>query len=372
MASKRIVLLGATGSIGENTLRVVRAHRDRLQIVGLSAHRQASALAELCREFAVPNACLSREEGPEGLERLARLPEADLVVVATTGTAGLRPTLAALEAGKDVALANKEVLVLAGPFVMEAARRSGARLLPVDSEHNALFQCLEAVPDRRQVRRLLLTASGGAFRDLSREEMASVRPDDARQHPNWRMGAKVTIDSATLANKGLEMMEARWLFDIAPERIDVVVHRQSIVHSLVELIDGSLLAQMSPPSMTFPIQHCLFYPDRVGPTLPPLDFQQRLNLDFEPPDEERFPCLRLAREALKSGKSAPIIFNAANEIAVHAFLKDRLPFLGIPELIEHCLNLLPVSDIYSLEVALQVDQNARACAQQFLTAATRS
>jgi len=336
-ARRRIVLLGATGSIGESTLKVVREHPDRLELIGLAAGRQGEHLAAIAREFGVRETCLFSEEGVEGLERLATLPEADIVLVATTGTVALRPTLAALAAGKDIALANKETLVVGGHLVMAAARRHGGRVFPVDSEHNAIFQCLEGNSAHGHIRRLLLTASGGAFRDTPLAELERVAPEDALRHPNWSMGPKVTVDSATMANKGLEMIEARWLFDVRPEQIDVVVHPQSIVHSMVEYRDGSILAQLSPPSMTFAIQHILLYPDRAPGVVETLDFRQALSLEFLPPDEERFPCLRLAREALAAGGFFPAAFNAANEVAVAAFIRKALPFLAIPKVISHVL-----------------------------------
>ena len=335
---RNVVLLGATGSIGENTLAVLRAFPDRFRLAGVAANRNGGALQAIVDEFKVPHARLFSERGVDGLLELATLAEADVVIIATTGTIGVRPTIAALEAGKTVGLANKETLVLAGAFVMEAARRSGARLLPVDSEHNALFQCLEGLGERRHLRRILLTASGGPFLRHTWRELKTVTPADALRHPNWDMGQKVTIDSATLANKGLEMMEARWLFDLKPDQIQVVIHPQSIIHSMVECIDGSVIAQLSPPSMTFPIQHVLAWPDRVEqPTRPGLDFSRIQQLELRPPDEDKFPCLRLARQALVAGGIAPAIFNAANEVAVEAFLAGRLSFRSIPRLIEACL-----------------------------------
>lgn len=357
---RRIVLLGATGSIGESTLKVIREHPDRLKLVGLAAGRQAEQLDAIAREFDVRETALFSRDGVEGLERLATLPEADIVLVATTGTIALRPTLAALAAGKDIALANKETLVVGGHLVMAAARRSGARVFPVDSEHNAIFQCLEGNAEHGHIRRLILTASGGAFRDTPIEKLKQVEPEDALRHPNWSMGPKVTIDSATMANKGLEMIEARWLFDVRPDQIHVVVHPQSIVHSMVEYCDGSILAQLSPPSMTFAIQHILLYPDRAPGVHETLDFTKAQSLEFRPPDESRFPCLRLAREALTAGGFLPAAFNAANEVAVGAFLRKCLPFLAIPKIISNVLEHAPVelpdnySDLIEAESAIRV------------------
>ena len=335
---RNVVLLGATGSIGENTLAVLRAFPERFRLLGVAANRNRDALQAIVEAFSVPHARLFCESGLDGLMELACLPEADVIIVATTGTIGLRPTLAALEAGKTVGLANKETLVLGGAFVLEAARRGGGRLLPVDSEHNAIFQCLQALGDARQLRRILLTASGGPFLRHTRRELQAVTKADALRHPNWDMGPKVTIDSATLANKGLEMMEARWLFELQPQQIEVVIHPQSIIHSMVECSDGSVIAQLSPPSMTYPIQHVLAWPDRVEqPTQPGLDFSRIQQLELRPPDESKFPCLRLARQALTAGGIAPAVFNAANEVAVEAFLADHIGFGAIPRLIDACL-----------------------------------
>lgn len=334
---RRIVLLGATGSIGESTLAVLEKFPDRFSLLGVAANRNADLLEQTADRFHVPHRCLYAEEGAEGLVRLATLEEADLVVVATTGTAGLEPTAAALEAGKTVALANKETLVLGGEWIMRLQRAGKGRILPVDSEHNAIFQCLERGPGREDLKRILLTASGGPFLHHTRSELENVTVEEALRHPNWDMGPKVTIDSATMANKGLEMIEARWLFDLEPGQIEVVVHPQSLIHSMVEFRDGSVIAQMAPPSMTFPIQHVLSYPERLDPCLPGLDFSRIHQLVLRPPDIERFPCLRLASEALHQGGTAPAVFNAANEVAVKAFLKGTLPFTGIPALIESCL-----------------------------------
>ncbi len=297
---KRLVLLGATGSIGDSTLRVVRKHPDKLEIVAIAGRTNCAKLDEIAREFNVPHVGVFDEAaaraarkagmfkgrtlhvGPAGLVELARLPAGDMVVAAVVGTLGLKPTLAAIEAGKDIALANKEILVLAGQFVMAAARKHRVAVVPLDSEHNAVFQCLDG--ERPQdVAKLLLTASGGPFRDYTRAQMAAVTPEAALKHPNWDMGPKVTVDSSTMANKGLEVIEAHWLFGLPAERIEVVVHPQSIVHSMVQFVDGSIIAQLSPPSMTFPIQHSLLYPGRAAGVAPTLDFSQKFALDFRPP-----------------------------------------------------------------------------------------
>ena len=371
---KKIILLGATGSIGTNALRVIRAHPERLQLAGVAARSSAAELAAICREFSVPQAALAEPPGRaaadafppgtrlrcggEALCELAAHEEADLVLVAVVGACGLRPALAAIEAGKDLALANKELLVLGGRFVIDAAKRQGVRLLPTDSEHNAIFQCLDGrEPD--SVERLILTASGGQFRDLPVEALADVSPKDATKHPNWSMGPKITVDSATMANKGLELIEAHWLFGFPPDRLDVVLHPQSIVHSMVRFVDGSLLAQLSPPSMTFPIQHCLLYPERLAGIDQTLEFGEALRLDFSPPDPARFPCLEIAREALRSGGAATAVFNAANEVAVERFLKEAIPFLGIPPVIRETLDRIGSTDPQTLDDLFAVDAEAR-------------
>lgn len=387
---KRVILLGATGSIGENTLRVLAARRDRLELVGIAAHSQHERLAEIARQFGVRQiglydpAALAAARGSAdfpagttfhggaaGLSELAALPGADIVLVAIVGTAALQPTLAAIAAKKTIALASKEILVLAGKFVMAAARASGSRLLPVDSEHNAVFQCLEGhrtacgEPGRTSdVRRLVLTASGGAFRDWPVEKLAQITPADALKHPNWAMGPKITVDSATLANKGLELIEAQWLFGLRADQCQAVLHAQSILHCLVEFTDGSMLAQLCPPSMTFPIQHALLYPERAAAgtdTALPLD--KIFSLDFRPAEATRYPCLRLAQEAMAAGGTAPAVFNAANEVAVAAFLQNRAPFLAIPRIIEHTLATVKLIEPTTLDQVLAVDAEARRVAR---------
>lgn len=375
---KKLVLLGATGSIGGSTLRVLRNHSDKLELVGVAAHSRHHELAGICKEFNVPHAVLADEKayasandfpadtklncGEEALSELATLPEADIVLVAVVGACGLKPALAAIEAGKDIALANKELLVLGGAFVIEAAKRKGVRLLPTDSEHNAIFQCLQDSPSKH-VDKLILTASGGQFRDTPVEALAKVTPADATQHPNWSMGPKITVDSATMANKGLELIEAHWLFGVEPERLEVVIHPQSIAHSFVQFIDGSILGQFSPPSMTFAIQHCLLYPDRATGVDRTLNFKQSMQWDFRAPDFARYPCLKLAYDALTAGGSAPAIFNAANEIAVARFLKCEISYLDIPRVIEGALTAITPTKPSSLDDLLLVDAQARASAQ---------
>ncbi len=381
---KRVVLLGATGSIGENTLRVIAAHPDRLELVGVAARSNWEKLASIARTFGVPHAALYDEAahraardagafGPgtrlhgslDGLVELATLPEADIVLVAVVGTTGLQPALAAIRARKTLALASKEILVLAGRFVMEEARRHGATLLPVDSEHNAVFQCIQGHATSG-VSRIILTASGGAFRDWPVERLSRVTPADATKHPNWSMGPKITVDSSTLANKGLELIEARWLFGLQPEQCTAVIHPQSIAHCLVEFTDGVMLAQLCPPSMTFPIQHALLYPNRARGVETALDFTRLLNLEFRPADETRYPLLRLAKESMVAGGVASGVYNAANEVAVASFLDGKTPYLAIPAVVEHTLALTRNFEPTSLEEVLAADAEARRVASELL------
>ncbi|RMG87965.1 MAG: 1-deoxy-D-xylulose-5-phosphate reductoisomerase [Candidatus Dadabacteria bacterium] len=372
---KRIAVLGATGSIGRSTLDIVRRHPHRFRVVALAAGgRHPERLAAQAREFgarwvAVPDEDAARRlrdlgveaeilAGPQGLVQVAGLDEVDLVVSAVVGAAGLVPTYAAVLAGKTVALANKESLVAAGEVVMAAARRTGARILPVDSEHSALFQALEG-RDIAHVRRLVLTASGGPFRGRTRASLAGVGVEEALAHPNWSMGPKITVDSATLMNKGLEVIEARWLFDVPAERIHVAVHPESIVHSLVEFVDGSLLAQLGPPDMRIPIAYALAYPERLE--LPDLsvDLVAAGRLTFEAPDREAFPCLDLAYRALRAGGTVPAVLSAANEEAVAAFLAGRLGFLGIPEAVAATLEAHDPRPLGTVQEALEADLWAR-------------
>ena len=354
---KRLAILGSTGSIGQSALAVVEAHRDRLDVVALvgggnvaklaeqvRAHRPrlaglatAGALAAFESELSPgerPAACLA---GAEALLAAATHPDVDMVLCATSGAAGLEAALAAIDAGKSIALANKEVLVMAGALMVDAARRRGVSILPVDSEHNALHQCLHG-RDLAEVRRLILTASGGPFRELDAEAIARVTPADALKHPTWRMGRKITVDSATLMNKGLEVIEARWLFGTDADDIQVIVHPQSVVHSMVELRDGSVIAQLGVTDMRLPIQYAFSYPDRWEAATPVLDFASLGALEFHPPDLARFRCLDLAYRALRHGRAWPVVLNAANELAVEAFLDHRLPFGGIPQVIEAALD----------------------------------
>ena len=393
MRKRRVVILGATGSIGESARKVARDIPERMEIVGMSAHSNADKLHAAAKDF--PNAKLAISSGPDGVERLvelATLPEADLVLIAIVGTGGLRPALAAIEAGKDIAVASKEILVMAGEAVMTAARRKGVTVLPVDSEHNAIFQCLEAAKDEGgrlkdessgpaaqsassliphpssfpSVRRLILTASGGPFRQMPAAQLASVTVEQALKHPTWTMGAKITIDSATLFNKGLEMIEARWLFDVEMARVEVIVHPQSIVHSMVEFIDSSVLAQLSTTDMCFPIQYAVTYPERVPNSLPPLDFAKLARLDFEAPRLADFPALTLAREAGETGGTLPAVLNAANEIAVAAFLARRCSFPAIWETVARVMGEHRSIAGADLDAILSADSWARTRATEVL------
>ena len=372
-----LAILGATGSIGTSTLDVVTRHRDRYRLFALAAHSSADALLALCRlhrpRYAVlagvaPEARLAGAFaeagsellfGTEALEHIATDSRCDVVMAAIVGAAGLASTLAAARAGKRVLLANKEALVMAGPLLMRAAAEGGATIVPVDSEHNAVFQCLS---DARAVRRIVLTASGGPFRAAPLDSLASVTPAQACAHPNWVMGRKISVDSATMMNKGLEVIEARWLFDVPSNAIEVVIHPQSIVHSLVEYVDGSLIAQLSNPDMRVPIAYALGYPERIASGARPLDLAALKELSFERPDERRFPCLRLAYRALERGGSAPAVLNAANEVAVDAFLAGRLSFTGIARVIADTLDTVPAAPAADLDAVMAADAEARRAA----------
>ncbi len=391
MQREKITILGATGSIGVSTLDVIRRHPDRYEVFALCAHTQIDKLFEQVREFkpvfaVVRDLALAEElgtrcsnaglptmvrHGMPALVEMAAHPEVDSVMAAIVGAAGLEPTLAAAKAGKKILLANKEVLVMAGELFMHAVHEHGAVLLPVDSEHNAIFQSLPSDFSRGLsecgVRRILLTASGGPFRTTPRAALAEVTPEAACAHPNWVMGPKISVDSASMMNKGLEVIEAHWLFACTPEQIQVVVHPQSVIHSLVEYADGSVLAQLGNPDMRTPIAYALAYPERIDAGVPSLDLFQIARLDFEAPDFERFPCLQLAYAALRAGGTAPAILNAANEIAVAAFLGRRLPFLGIPRLIEATLAVLPAGPEGSLGDVLAADADARRIATDLIS-----
>jgi 1-deoxy-D-xylulose-5-phosphate reductoisomerase len=379
---KRIAILGSTGSIGRSALAVVDAHAGRLQVVGLAAGANTSVFAEQIQRYrphtvamgsaaAVRRLDLGRaafrpprvEVGANGLIAVATQPDADIVLCASSGSAGLEAVLAAIEAGKTIALANKEVLVMAGALVTAAARRRGVSILPVDSEHNAIHQCLEG-RSPAEVARLILTASGGPFRGQTVASLTGVAPEDALRHPTWQMGRKITIDSATLMNKGLEVIEAHWLFGVPADRIDVVIHPQSVVHSMVELADGSILAQLGVTDMKLPIQYAFSYPERWATGLAPLDLTRCGPLEFHHPDHASFPCLRLAYRALASEGSLPAVLNAANEIAVAAFLAGRLAFTAIPVVIERTLAAHAPGPVATLADVRAVDGWARAFSQE--------
>src|SRR3954465_5614777 len=345
---KGVAILGSTGSIGQSALAVVDAHPKELRVVGLAAGGNAVRLAEQVERYRPSRAALATEVGPQGLIDVATHPDADVVLFASSGTAALDAVLAAIQAGKTIALANKEILVMAGAVVMGAPRRKGVAVLPVDSEHNAIHQCLHG-RSSADVSRLILTASGGPFRDLPLQDIATVSPEEALRHPTWTMGPKITIDSATLMNKGLEVIEARWLFDVAPDRIQVLIHPQSIVHSMVELVDGSIIAQLGVTDMRLPIQYAFSYPARWPAPMPPLDLARAGRLDFAEPDTTRFPCLRLAFRALEGNAGLPIVLNAANEIAVSAFLERRIGLTSIPELIARAMDAYEAGAPTSIE-----------------------
>jgi 1-deoxy-D-xylulose-5-phosphate reductoisomerase len=406
---KRVVILGATGSIGESALKVARDIPERMEIAGLAANSNAEKLAAAANETRPESVCLVDEtkidilrkaldynprifSGEVGLREIACLTDADMVLVAIVGTGGLRPALAAIEAGKDLAVASKEILVMAGEIVMREARDKGVHVLPVDSEHNAIFQCLEGkrstlnaqrstsntedstldvgrwTLDVSDLRRIILTASGGPFRETPRNQFDSITPEQALKHPTWNMGPKITIDSATLFNKGLEMIEAHWLFGVEMKRVEVVIHPQSIVHSMVEFADGSTLAQLSHSNMRFPIQYAVTWPDRVPNSLPPLDFSKLSKLEFFTPRYDDFPALNLARRAGETGGTLPAVMNAANEIAVAAFLDRQACFPDIWRIVEEVMNRhTPVAHA-DLDAILEADQWARAQARKCVKA----
>ena len=373
--TETISLLGSTGSIGRQTLDVCR--EQGIRVAALAAGRSVDLLEAQAREFSPRLAVLYDMDaalelanrlkgldlevayGLEGLRRAASLPESGIVVTAMVGMAGLRPTLAAIEAGKRIALANKETLVCAGELVMRAAQEYGADILPVDSEHSAIFQCLQGCRDRGEVKRLILTCSGGPFYGLSREEVASKTRAEALRHPNWTMGEKITIDCATLMNKGLEFIEAMRLFRVTPDQVDVVIHRQSIIHSMVEFRDGTVIAQLGTPDMRLPIRYALTYPRRAASALPALDLLSCPPLTFAPPDLQAFPCLKLAMDCARTGGTSCAVLNGANEAAVDLFRREEIAFGRIPELVENALNSIPVKSNPSLEDILEADRQAR-------------
>jgi 1-deoxy-D-xylulose-5-phosphate reductoisomerase len=375
MRKRRVILLGSTGSIGASAMKVARTMPDRMEIVGMAAYRSAQKLALAANTFRPEALCLvdptSVSEltsaltyrpkiltGEEGLIELATWASADMVLVAIVGTAGLRPALAAIDYGKDLAIASKEILVMAGEIVMSHARSKNVSILPVDSEHNAIFQCLEAKRNE-EIQNLILTASGGPFRQWAAERLQNVTKSEALRHPTWKMGEKITIDSATLFNKGLEMIEARWLFNVPMSRVQVVIHPQSIVHSLVEFVDGSVLAQLSHSDMCFPIQYAVTWPERVPTSLKPLRLAEVGKLEFEEPRYDIFPALDLARQAGEAGGLLPAVLNAANEVAVQAFLDDQIPFVEIWRLVQLAMERHSNLATPSLDDIIRADKEAR-------------
>jgi 1-deoxy-D-xylulose-5-phosphate reductoisomerase len=387
---RHITILGSTGSIGVNTLDVVARHPDRFRVAALTANTSAEEMLEQCKRFQPRYAVLLEEAsadwlraevlaaglatevlcGVAALEKVASLPEIDIVMAAIVGAAGIRPTFAAAAAGKHVLLANKETMVMAGRIFMDVVKQNGATLLPIDSEHNAIFQSLPQHFNGNLggvgVRRILLTASGGPFRKTPLSSLQTVTPGQACAHPNWVMGQKISVDSATMMNKGLEVIEAHWLFEADPAQIQVVIHPQSIIHSMVEYIDGSVLAQLGNPDMRTPIAHALGFPERIETMVTPLDMFKVGRLDFEAPDFERFPCLGLAYKALESGGNMPAVLNAANEVAVESFLKSRMPFTAIPEMINDVMQGVGRKDIATLGDVLAADAVAREAAHEWL------
>lgn len=379
---RKIVLLGATGSIGKSTLEVLRKHPDKFELLGIAADRNKEKLLAIAEEFSVPHVAIYNQKaavwlkqqcsskvvihcGQDGLLTIATLEQADVVVSAVVGTVALKPTLEAINKGKNIALANKEIMVMAGAFMTQAARENQIQLLPTDSEHNAIFQCLQG--ERLEtVEKLILTASGGAFRNFSAEAMEKVSLAQALENPNWDMGPKVTIDSASMANKGLEVIEAHWLFGISVENIEVMIHPQSIIHSMVQFCDGSVIAQLNPPSMKFSIQYALSYPERFTKPVDTLDFSKKLSLDLIPPCYRKYPCLKLAFATLREGGIAPAVYNASNEIAVQAFISGKIRFFEIPRIIDktlqHTVHRIP----QSIEDLIDAEQQARRLACSLL------
>ncbi len=379
---KNIVVLGSSGSIGQNALWVASRFPEEFNIYGLSVHSNIDTLETQIEKFNPKVVCVSNEDaasridsksfrdieivsGADGLEKLASRPEVDIVVNAVVGFAGLRSTYAAAKAGKKIALANKESMVAGGELINRTVASNGAEIIPVDSEHSAIFQCLKS-GSKQKVRRVLLTSSGGPFRNYNKDKMPDITVAQALNHPTWNMGKKISIDSATLMNKGLEIIEAVYLFDLTPEKIDVVIHPQSIVHSMVEYIDGSIIAQLSRPDMRLPIHYALFYPSRADLNAADLSFNKKFSLDFEPPDNDKFPSLNLARQALKSGNSAPAIFNASNELAVEAFIDGRVKFTDIFYIVKETLNISEQISVDSIEAIIEADNIGRTIAKKVI------
>jgi 1-deoxy-D-xylulose-5-phosphate reductoisomerase len=380
MAPKRIAILGSTGSIGRQALEVVQAHPGKFEVTALTAQNNADLLIEQALNFrpaavvighgsygkvksALSPTGIQVLAGEEALSEVARLPDVGLVLTALVGYSGLLPTVSALEAGKNIALANKETLVVAGELITSLTQKTGAAIYPVDSEHSAIFQCM--VGERSPIEEIILTASGGPFRGKKRADLKGIAREQALRHPNWNMGAKITIDSATLMNKGLEVMEARWLFGVRPSQVRVVIHPQSVIHSMVQFEDGSIKAQMGLPDMRLPIQYALTYPERMKNEFPRFDFARYPSLTFEEPDTETFRNLALAFEAMQRGGNAPCVLNAANEVAVGEFLRDRIGFLEMPEVVERCLQVMPFIKNPTLQDYVDTDRETRIRALEF-------
>ena len=385
---KNIAILGSTGSIGKNTLNVVETHKDAFKVVALAANKDVGTLEQQIRKFRPRLAALNdlqaanclRERvrdcegtevlsGTSGIQAVATIDEAEQVLDGMGGSAGLLPTFAAINAGKDIAFVNKEVMVMCGALILEAVRRNGVSLIPIDGEMSAIFQCLEGARDKQaDIHRLLLTASGGPFRDTPKENLYKVTPQQALRHPNWDMGAKITIDSATMMNKGLEVIEAKWLFDIELEKIDIVVHRESIVHSMVEWTDGSTLAQLGPTDMRIMIQYALTYPNRLSTPVPRLDLRESRTLHFEPVDREKFPCISLAYTAAEVGGTLPVVLSSADEVVVDAFLDETIGFMDIPAVLQRVMDKHEVIADPTLEDILEVDKWAKSTALSIINA----
>ena len=383
---KHITILGSTGSIGKNTLDVVETYPEEFKVVALAANKDIDTLEHQVRQFRPRLAALNDSDaadclrerlsdfkhteilsGYEGIHAVATIDEADQVLDGMGGSAGLLPTLAAINAGKDIAFVNKEVMVMCGPIVMEAVQRNGVNLIPIDGEMSAIFQCLEGARDRQEdIHQLLLTASGGPFRDVPKDKLYNVTPQQALQHPNWDMGAKITIDSATMMNKGLEVIEAKWLFDIELDKIEIVVHRESIVHSMVEWTDGSTLAQLGTTDMRIMIQYALTYPNRLPTIVPRLDLREPLTLHFEPVDKDKFPCISLAYTAAEVGGTLPVVLSSADEIVVQAFLDERIGFMDIPAILQRVMDKHDVITHPKLEDILEVDKWAKSTTRSII------
>ncbi|RKU18828.1 1-deoxy-D-xylulose-5-phosphate reductoisomerase [Candidatus Poribacteria bacterium] len=383
---KHIAILGSTGSIGKNALNVVKTHSEEFNVVALAANKDVDTLEHQVRQFRPRLAALNDPaaaarlnerlhdlnstevlSGVKGIQAVATIKEADQVLDGMGGSVGLLPTLSAINAEKDIAFVNKEVMVMCGPIVMDAVQKNGVNLIPIDGEMSAIFQCLEGARDRQvDIHRLILTASGGPFRDTPKDELYKVTPQQALRHPNWDMGAKITIDSATMMNKGLEVIEAKWLFDIELDKIDIVIHRESIIHSMVEWIDGSTLAQLGPTDMRIMIQYALTYPNRLSTPVPRLDLCESRTLHFEPVDKDKFPCISLAYTAAEVGGTLPVVLSSADEVVVDAFLEERIGFMDIPAILECVMNKHVVITDPSLEDVLEVDQWAKSTTRSII------